>query len=295
MCSDSDSSEATSPYPESLSSYEETFPDSDMASLSDVAETPPSPNTTKSTIYDEFNKAMEQITSEDEFSRAREQITSEDEFSRAREQITSEGKGFAKRLLCSIKETADIELGGSGLEEKEQFLKALLDVRKDDILILLKLLEVQLKGDAMEFLPMMNTIEKPSEQMAVNFVDHEMSSTFKKYLYSLYKKLPHQEVLELSRTDDGPLDQNKMLTDGHQDSERIAHLFDMLISLAPSIILPQQSEMILSHVKLSDILLSLVDQFSEVCVQYTWDMHLLVWYDIGMVFIESIKAQKGQL
>ena len=68
------------------------------------------------------------------------------------------------------------------------------------------------------------------------------------------------------------LDQIKNLTDGHQDSERIAHLFGMLISLAPGIILPQQSKIILSHVKLSDILLSLVDQFSEVCVQYTWDM-----------------------
>ena len=286
MRSDSDSSETTSPYPESLSSYKETFPDSDLASLSDVAETPPSPNTTKSTIYDEFSKAMEQITSEDgfsrarekiitsedEFSRAREKITSEDEFSRAREKITIEGTSFAKRLLCSIKETADTELGGSGSEEKVQFLKAFLDVRKEDILILLKLSEVQLKGDAMEFLPMMNTIEKPSEQMAVNFVDHEMPNTFKKYLYSLYKKLPHQEVLELSRTDDGPLDQNKMLTDGHQYSERIADLFGMLISLAPGIILPQQSKIILSHVKLSDILLSLVDQFSEVCVQYTWDM-----------------------
>ena len=68
------------------------------------------------------------------------------------------------------------------------------------------------------------------------------------------------------------LDQIKMLTDGHQDSERIAHLFVMLITLAPAIILPRQSEIVLSYVKLSDILLSHLDQFPEVCVQYTWDM-----------------------
>ena len=139
------------------------------------------------------------------------------------------------------------------------------------------------------------SIEKLPEQMGVT-VDHEKLS-FKKFFTKqmqdypqyIYERFLYQKVMQqLSKTDGkqelvepqlkqphelkhfsiiSPFDQNKMLTDGHQDSERIALLFDMLISLAPAVILPQQSEIVPSYVKMNDILLSLnLDQFSEVCV-----------------------------
>lgn len=194
-------------------------------------------------------------------------------FSRAGGQITSEVTSFAKRLLCPIKETVDIEKEqfSEALQGYITYTRSLKKVRKD-----LKSSE-QLKRDAMDFLLMMDTFEKSCQ---------EKSNTFKEYMYSLYKESSYQKALELSKTDDraqqlfilhehspelkhfSPIS----LTDGHQYSERIVLLSGMLISLAPAIILPQQPEIILSHVKLSDILLSLVDQLSEVCVQYTWDM-----------------------
>ena len=148
-------------------------------------------------------------------------------------------------------------------------------------------------------------IEKLPEHMVV---DHEIAKKLMQYCsqymdkghmgykYSLNKKFLYQKVMELSKTDDVGLEivellpkqphelikhsptirlmarNIRMLTDGHQDSERVVHLFNVLISLAPAIILPQQSEIILSYVKMNDILLSLLNQFPEVCVQYTWDM-----------------------
>ena len=138
-------------------------------------------------------------------------------------------------------------------------------------------------------------IEKLREEMGVT-VDHEKLKLFTKQMQDhpqyMYKRFLYQKVVQqLSKTDGkldlvellpkqphelkqfptiSPFDQNKMLTDGHQDSEHIVLLFGMLISLAPAIILLQQSEIVLSYVKMNDILLSLLDQFSEVCcVQYT--------------------------
>ena len=116
------------------------------------------------------------------------------------------------------------------------------------------------------------SIEKiPEQMMYERFLFQKVMQQLSKTdgtqeLFELLPKQPHElkhfPAISL-------LDQIKMLTDGHQDSERIAHLFGMLISLAPAIILPQQSEIVLSYVELSDILLSLLDQFPEVCVQYT--------------------------
>ena len=137
---------------------------------------------------------------------------------------------------------------------------------------------------AMTLLGQLNEIEKLPDHENLEMVATKLKHM--ECVYSQNKKFLYQNVAELFETDDVgqelvellPKQPDKLVkyfptincTDGHQDSKNIALLFGMS-SLAPAIILPQQSKIILSHVKLTDILLSL-DQFSEVCVQYTWDM-----------------------
>ena len=84
-------------------------------------------------------------------------------------------------------------------------------------------------------------------------------------LVELLLKQPHelkQHFLNINP------DGNIMLIDG------CVYLFAMSKSaLVPALIFPQQSETMLSCIRSIDSLLSFNDdQFSEVCVQYTWDM-----------------------
>ena len=197
----------------------------------------------KSTKHDKFS-GRELVQSKDT-SEIIDKSTKHDIFSRREPVSINATRSFLTKV------TANMELSIEKLPEQMAIMAVTVDHEKLPFGILIKQMQdyPQLTQNMYERFLFQKVMQRPSKTVVTQ------------KLVELLIKQPHELKQHFFTINpDG-------LTDGH------VYLFDMSMSaLVPALTFPQQSETMLSYVRSIDSLLSFSDPFSEVCVQYTWDM-----------------------